>query len=254
MAAIDLAFQDVYGNRTISSAALPPVKATLGYTDPLIGPTSWPGLAAGYEFLPGPGNSIHLNTLLQLRLEPYSPGAGVDAPAALRQASADAERYKQIYYQQAQPDVSFELSTNLGTVTANNARPAFTEFGANAYVYLETASQLETVEATTPGGGTLTSLGTKYSLTPSNSQLPIPPNRRAVKTRPITIPQLRASRAAFALSRRSVKPPASPDRFARRPQLRFRPFRLARMDCVKWPPDQWVSRRPPDTSVWARRR
>ena len=201
VAAIDLAFQDVYGNRTVSSTALPPVKATLGYTDPLIGPTSWPGLAAGYEFLPGAGNSIHLNTLLQLRLEPYSPGAGVDAPAALRQASADAERYKQIYYQQAQPDVSFELSTNLGTVTANNARPAFTEFGANAYVYLETASQLETVEATTPGGGTLTSLGAEYSVTPlqlatANS------SKQAARlfARPITIPQLRASRAGDSLA------------------------------------------------------
>ncbi len=199
IAAIDLAFQDVYGNR--STTPLAPVKAAVGYTDPLIGPSSWPGLAVGFEFLDSADlNAVRLRTTLQLQLGPYAPGSGVNTSSALKQASADAERYKQIYYQTAQPDVSFALSTNLGSVQAKEVGRTFSTFGTSAYLYLQTSSQLESAGVTGAASDTLQSLGAAYSVSPealaaANSRL----KATQLFANQIAIPQIRGARAGDSL-------------------------------------------------------
>ena len=114
---IDLAFHDIYGNRTFSPDNVGPVTATVGYTDELIGLSSWPGAAADFLFSPGLATDVQLETQLTSQIARYVPAGSYGFEQSSTAAQADAVRYGQIFYQVQQLDLAFRLQTNLGTAS-----------------------------------------------------------------------------------------------------------------------------------------
>ncbi|HEX7090573.1 MAG TPA: LysM peptidoglycan-binding domain-containing protein [Longimicrobiales bacterium] len=211
VAELALGFQDVYGNRTKSTQPLGRVRSTVGYTDPLIGPGGWPGIAAGYAFAPPDGAapgatgapSATLYTMLALQTDRYAPGGALDTDAALRAASADAVRYRQIYYQTLQPDVRFDLGTNLGVAAGGEAglRRRLTGFVAGAYVYTHAASRLEPVGCTAAAGDTLAAIGAAYSVDVASLAVANQDQRaRRLFASGLAVPYIRAARAGDSLA------------------------------------------------------
>jgi hypothetical protein len=142
-ATLELAYHDVYGNTTLATHPAGEVDLAVGYTDELIGVSAWPGAALTYLFeagLAGP----RLSTSLSLQADRYIAGEGSSCEAALRAASADAERYRALFYQVQQRDVSFALGSNLGTVGADpdELRAAMSAFVTKAKLYTDAAASL----------------------------------------------------------------------------------------------------------------
>ncbi len=106
---VELAFHDIFGNR----AAIPEIlQFPLGYTDTIIGVTQWPGVMSSYCFKTV-DSSPALIVDLSLQASNYIPSSGNKYENALYSASAHLERFKQIYYQLCQRDVTISLATSM---------------------------------------------------------------------------------------------------------------------------------------------
>jgi LysM repeat protein len=205
-ATLSLEFQDVYGNRTQSTHPLGTVQAPAGYTDPLLGVGAWPGAAAGYAFTEGPPRGatagVRLHTLLSLQTDRYAPGAGIGVDGAVRAASADALRYRQIYFQTQQPDVHFSLRTNVASAPpgAGPLQRRLAGFAAGAFAYVSSASRVLPVGATASAGDTLASVARAHSV-PAGALLAANQDQRArrVFATAVAVPFVRAARPGDSL-------------------------------------------------------
>jgi hypothetical protein len=164
-ATLELAYHDVYGNTTATTQPPGQLELAVGYTDELIGVAAWPGAALTYIF--EAGATVQLSTSLSLQADRYVPGAGSSFESAVRTANSDAERYRALFYQLQQRDVSFALGSNLGTAAADPAdlRAAMTAFVTKAKLYADTTVTLRPLSARTETGETLASLSERLSVT-----------------------------------------------------------------------------------------
>ncbi|HKE55501.1 MAG TPA: LysM domain-containing protein, partial [Pyrinomonadaceae bacterium] len=139
VASIDLTFHDVYGNQTLVNDILPPVAAPVGYTDEIIGLSSWPGAAADFLFEPGSSGEVKLDTQLSLQINKYFPGSEYSFAQARSAAEADRARYAQAFYQVQQRDLNFALESNLGLVdiSADALKAPLMAFVSKANVFTE---------------------------------------------------------------------------------------------------------------------
>jgi LysM repeat protein len=166
--AIDLAFNDVYGNETLTIGPTLGVIGPFGYIDELIGVSSWPAAGSDYTFVPGPASSVRLETRLSLQLDKYSPTAGYGFEQSNAAAIADAQRYAQIFYQVQQHDLAFELRTNLGDTLINTdaLKANLSAFISKAKVFADAcASQLQQ-QYITAANDQLDAIAEAYSVTP----------------------------------------------------------------------------------------
>jgi LysM repeat protein len=147
-----LAFHDVYGNETVPTTSLAPFDAPVGYIDELIGVSSWPGTGYDYLFTPVQGTTgIALDTSLSLQIDRYLANAGNPFETVVRTANADAERYKQLFYQVQQTDLEFDLESNVGTpdVDIDDLKASLTTFVTKARLFSDTMRQIARTTADT---------------------------------------------------------------------------------------------------------
>ena len=167
-ARLGFAYYDVHGNETACTTPLPDIEVQVGYTDDLIGVAAWPGAGFDYRFEPlvGPAGAM-LSTRLSLQVERYMPGEGNAAETAARTASADAARYRQIFYQVHQPDLDCALTSNLGRVEVDpgDLTAMLNWFVAGAYLLASTASTLRQHVVPSTAGETLGDLAQRLSVT-----------------------------------------------------------------------------------------
>ena len=172
--AIDLEFQDIYGNIQPFAANASPVTSPVGYFDDVIGLASWPSVAAGYT-VTGAANAPVLTLVLSMQQARYIPSTAVPVDAAQAAIAADLASFTRIVYQLADPDLTFELRTTLDidstTAAAQGRAPkytlersAFVSYAQGAYTYLQA---LSTMAPVTAGGsaGSLSSIADAYGIT-----------------------------------------------------------------------------------------
>jgi LysM repeat protein len=171
-AKLSLAFHDVYGNDTDSTQPLKPFEVPVGYTDNLIGVSSWP--AAGYDFLFSPGGTTgtQLDTLLSLQYDRYISSTAVPFDQAVATATADAARYRQIFYQVYQHDLAFSLQSNIGTPGSDTRelKAALDGFVVKSALFTGAAAQLKQQVYQTPATGSAQTFGaiaTTLGVTPA---------------------------------------------------------------------------------------
>lgn len=157
--ALQLAVQDVLGNRTTGSVVPgvgsgPAVTVPIGYTDELISPAAWPSLSASYRFAPQTPNLLVAFSVSSAEYLPDASAApmiaGAPNPAnsgAASRAGQASARYAAIHYQLLQADIECALSTTLGPVSnpaalSDTIRATLRGVAASAYVYLSNAATL----------------------------------------------------------------------------------------------------------------
>lgn len=128
------------------------LKLTLGYTDPLIGLSQWPELAAYFEVLGQPG-AASLAMQLGLKAASALPGASERGDGVIASARQQSEQYARIHYQLSQPNMQALLATSLRQ-GADEAEQRVDigrlwRYAAGAHAYTATASQLQAL--TSPG-------------------------------------------------------------------------------------------------------
>ncbi len=166
-ATLSLEFHDVYGNRTISTQPMHPIDVTVGYTDDIIGVSAWPSVGFSYEFVKGATGGVSLGTLLSFQITKYIASNSYSYDQAVLTASSDAERYKQIFYQSQQHDMTFSLASNLGDalIDADSLKAPMTAFVSKAKVFVDTASTLKLRYYETLGTERFAEVANTYSVT-----------------------------------------------------------------------------------------
>jgi LysM repeat protein len=178
-ATIDLALQDVLGNRTENSV-LSPLQQDVGYTDPILALTSWPSATLSYRFVAATGGNLHVAMTLAagqylpddaaLDMPAGVPSPEVATPAATLSGKAAAQ-YQTASYQLQQTDVTCSLVTSLGAIdTADKIGVTAQQYllgtANSAYVYLTATSTL--YPQVTQLGPTTAFLNLKQLVDPSN--------------------------------------------------------------------------------------
>jgi hypothetical protein len=165
---VELAFHDIFGNR----AAIPEIlQFPLGYTDAIIGVTQWPGVMSSYCFRTV-DSSPALIVDLSLQASNYIPLSGNKYENALYGASTHLERFKQIYYQLCQEDVTISLATSVRLKTTSPyeyeymavEKGPLTAFVNSCYLFLNAVLQLRQVTYSTQKGDTLSSVAFLYNI------------------------------------------------------------------------------------------
>ncbi|HEY0752995.1 MAG TPA: LysM peptidoglycan-binding domain-containing protein [Ktedonobacteraceae bacterium] len=168
LAQIKLAFHDVYGNVTPSTAGELTVPIKPGYSDDVLDLAQWPGITSTYELFERNGAVwMRLNNALQVAN--YTPASGHGFEAALRNASAHLDRYSKIYYQIWQEDVDILLTTSLNQ-SAQKPDERYTlekvplgHFVNAAYVFLNAALQQQLALYTVQQQDTLFTIAQSYA-------------------------------------------------------------------------------------------
>jgi LysM repeat protein len=156
---MSMAFHDLYGNDTISSAPIANLLIPVGYFDDVVGLAQWPGIAASYEVTQS-GNAPALTIGATLQVSNYVPGGGTSFVTAQRNTSAHLTRLQTVYYQMWQSDVTLTLTTSL--VQSPGAAPTpftvdrvpFANFVSAACIFLATTQRFQQATQTI-GNGTL---------------------------------------------------------------------------------------------------
>ncbi|HKR11614.1 MAG TPA: LysM peptidoglycan-binding domain-containing protein [Pyrinomonadaceae bacterium] len=157
---VNLSFRDVYGNNSrltgdASSGGPDVFDVQVGYTDPVIGIGAWPATTAHFTVSPpAEGNSgAILVTIFSLQASTHLPAGLQRTSDSATTAANQLSDFSKIYYQLAQSDVSYSLSTTLDTVGGNphalatsGSLPAF---AAGACAWLKTAAQLTNIYVNT---------------------------------------------------------------------------------------------------------
>lgn len=158
-AKVSLSFRDVYGNNSRltggAAAGGPDVfDVNVGYTDPVIGVGAWPATTAHFTVRPaqGDGGAV-LTTSFSLQASTHLPAGMQRTSDSAKAAANQLSDFSKIYYQLAQSDVSYSLSTTLDTAGGNPRALATTgsllTFAAGACAWLDTATRLANVYADT---------------------------------------------------------------------------------------------------------
>jgi LysM repeat protein len=169
-AALTVAFSvhDLYGNRLDPTNAIPDTLLNVGYTDPLIPLSAWPGTSASYDFngvqnpTTGQYDQAGIELRLSLQMSNYVPGPGIDSRRAQTNISADALKYAQVFYQIEQPDLKLWLNTSLMTNPGDPSGnfpvdlTSLRQYVQAVCIALQAAAQLLPVSVTVAGGTTVT--------------------------------------------------------------------------------------------------
>lgn len=166
-------FADLLGNRTAPPNAPQGItELSVGYTDTMIGISEWPAIASYFEVDKANGsNDAVLSAMFSLRpaeLLPTPSQAGNNVAIA---ATQYAQKYRQIYYQIKQPNLTAWLvsslhlipDTDMGNkgIQINDIDPLW-YFAAGAYAHANTVTRLKAAEPT--GTPTLADVKTKYGI------------------------------------------------------------------------------------------
>ncbi|MGA7730228.1 MAG: LysM peptidoglycan-binding domain-containing protein, partial [Chloroflexia bacterium] len=167
---IDLDMQDIYGNIQQLPAPYNQIQVPAGYYDDIVSLGSWPSLAISY-LVTGTPRIAFTMTMQQAR---YIPSPSVAVDAALAAIAADLKSYLAIYYQLAQPDLTFALQTTLdaGSITAQTPvypldKGPFSAFARGAYIYLQALSTMQAVQPTMSGPTNVSDVLDQYGVTPA---------------------------------------------------------------------------------------
>ncbi len=176
-----LSYADVLGNVT-QEADAKPVEMPVGYIDPLLAPSAWPGATTGYGIAAASG-IVTLTATVAAQPAATVPSPSGAPEAAIDAAGRQAARYAEAYFQLAQPTVSGSLLTTLHqNTTGTPVEVALTEgiaplwrFTAAGYLYANAAAQLESAQLT--GLTTLADITAHYGIAPeslgaANADLP----------------------------------------------------------------------------------
>jgi LysM repeat protein len=107
LTAAEVWFQDVFGN---VSATPEPVPVPVRYTDPLLGPGSWPSTTASYTVVAA-GGPADVTVDVDLQAVAYQPVASDPGRVAAEAAGQAWPQLAAAYYQVMQPDVHASLLT-----------------------------------------------------------------------------------------------------------------------------------------------
>jgi LysM repeat protein len=170
-ARIELDLQDIYGNIQQLPSQYASIDVPVGYFDDIVSLASWPSLAASYEIA---GSPVAVSIGMTMQQSRYIPSLSVPVSSALAAIAADLASYTTIYYQLAQPDLSFALQTTLALDSSGTAplsyalsKTPFFAFAYGAYVYLAALATMKGVQLTITGGATSVLDVTKqYGATP----------------------------------------------------------------------------------------
>jgi LysM repeat protein len=168
--AVQLQFQDIYGNRTaVVSSSAPIVNLPFGYTDAVFAAMAWPAVAFSYEVLAKTAAQFSLVVDHAFDLSSYVSGQGRSLAQSSNSIATDIEKIRQIYYQFVQPDVQLRLTTTL-SVPANAAGPAgYFPWRASLFdpldaiqLFLSGIASMKDVVLQPAGGDTLAGLAAPY--------------------------------------------------------------------------------------------
>jgi len=169
-ATLQFSFCDVFGNPQqvpdYESLAIP-----VGYYDPLIPLSQWPSVSAGYE-VGGSSSSPQINATLSMQIDRYVPSLTLSSTSAQNAAQSDATACTKVYYQLAQPDVSFGMETTLDAASLNSNPPrygldlhAMRGFIESNYIFLQAVQTLQPFVHTTAGSEQLSAVANSFGLT-----------------------------------------------------------------------------------------
>lgn len=170
-ATFSFGFGDLLGHATAPGAG-DPVEVKVGYTDPLLGPGTWPGTTCSYGVAVA-GTAVTLAIVVGSQVGALAPARGAAPAAAKAAASHQAERYREAYFQLCQPTVSVAALTTLSTDGEGKAteilvpagRIALWGFAAGSYLYAEAIAAL--VPPSLSGLATLRAVGERFGHSPA---------------------------------------------------------------------------------------
>ena len=171
---ISLSFRDVFGNnspRIGDKASDGPdvIDVNVGYTDPLIGIGAWPATTAYFTVRSQQGQSgAFLDTIISLQASTHLPAGMQRTSDSAKTAANQLSDFTKIYYQLAQKDISYSLSTTLDVVNGEPHALATTGslpgFVAGTCAWLTTATQLANVFVDIDFADTLENVSDKYGV------------------------------------------------------------------------------------------
>jgi LysM domain len=160
-------FGDLLGNRTgPTQPGDKELPVTFGYTDPIVGVGSWPAVNTDFG-VAGSGSSITLSVTIRPKPAALMPAPAQPGNAQQSDAVRQAEKYRQIYYQMIQPNLSGWVVTTLA-VDAHGTGiqvPSFDplwRFAGGAYAHATSVAAL--VAAAPTGAATLGAIITQYGV------------------------------------------------------------------------------------------
>jgi LysM repeat protein len=168
--AVQLQFQDIYGNRTaLASASAPVVNLPFGYTDSVFAPTAWPAAAFSYEVFALTATQFSLVIDHAFDLSNYVSGQGRSLAQSSSSIATDLEKIRQIYYQFVQPDVQLRLNTTLSVSATTKAAIGYFPWCASLFdpldsiqLFLSGIASMKDVVLQAARGDTLAALAAPY--------------------------------------------------------------------------------------------
>lgn len=155
----------------------------VGYTDPVIGLSSWPQTTADFTVRAATGGGAILSVQLAMQTGGLIPSPTEGGAAAALRAADLSERFARIYYQVMQPDVTVGLSTTLdspagGPVPHPAPMAPIRSQAAAAFAFAAAAARFEPAAADPAHASTLAGLVDWYgvdwsSLASANADTPI---------------------------------------------------------------------------------
>lgn len=172
-ATVQLGFADVAGNITAPPASgpgLPPggFTAPVGYTDSLLGLSSWPAVTSHYALAPS-GNNVTLSVTIEAQPGAATAGPGQSVAAAKELTTRQLQKYTQLYFQLAQPGVTAALLTSLLQDNAGHplATPIpvapFWQFATANLLAIGACAALQPVVPAVSLGDVVTSFGVSFA-------------------------------------------------------------------------------------------
>lgn len=167
---------DVFANVTTppgSTTGTPPgaIDYSIGYTDPLIAVSSWPGTTLAYA-LGQANNKVTLAVTLSPQPGALAPNPLQPAATLAAKAQLQAEKYQDIYFQLVQTDVVPKILSTLQTsakkpvpLAVDQPRMAM-RYAAAAYAYASALSGAAPVPVATAVAATLGDVWTQYGTGP----------------------------------------------------------------------------------------
>ncbi|HKP51304.1 MAG TPA: hypothetical protein VJ183_01485 [Chloroflexia bacterium] len=172
-AVIQLGFADVVGNITAPPGESKPatpgaIEADVGYTDPLLSVSNWPGVITSFDVTPVAG-SVNLTVTIAARASAITPSASQSPCESIALAKKQSEKYREIYFQVAQPQLTTWIVTTLKQAANGQPDPiqldtsaltALWRFAAANYLAAAAAASVVPVA----GSGTLGQVVSAYNL------------------------------------------------------------------------------------------
>lgn len=174
---VQLGFADLMGNVTAppaqgDDAGIVPMD--VGYTDVLVSLANWPASTSAFDVNrpTGTAQNVTLAVRIALQTGANQPDFGRSPAATLPAQAEQASKYREIYYQLAQPDLDVYLLTTLYqdahgepvAQTPADARRALWQFAAGAYAFSQSMAALQPVLAVQGSAANVGSLVARYGL------------------------------------------------------------------------------------------